>query len=189
MRIVNSTQYDTRVLRTLVCAAHNDLAKAEGRLKCWPYLEVQFVYIRKEYTTRSISGYAYYYHGPVRIRVPKDSFDVAYAAALIQHELLHVYGYGHAAIGHTRTRFRKQNYQWAVEKLGTERLLPKPPAPSKPKPKRDLQRERYERLCEREKEWGTKLKRAQNALTKIQKQKRYYENQFKKAAERSNPDA
>jgi len=186
MRLVNSTRYDTRKLRTLVCAAHDDLAKAEGRLKCWPYLIVEFVYIRKEYTTRSISGYAYYYHGPVRIRVPKDSFDVAYAAALIQHELLHVYGYGHAAIGHTRTRFRKQNYQWAVEKMGTERMLPESPAPSKPKPKRDIQRERYERLLKREKAWTTKKKRAATALKKITKQKRYYENQFKKAAEKTS---
>lgn len=186
MRIVNMTQYDTRRLRTLVCACHDDLATAEGRLKCWKTLRVEFVYIRKEYTTRSISGYAYYYHGPVRIRVPKDSFDVAYAAALIQHELLHVYGYGHKAIGHTRNRFRRENYQWAVKKMGTERLLPKPPAPPKPKPKVDIQQVRYQRLLEREKAWTTKKKRAANALAKIAKQKRYYENQFKKAAERVN---
>jgi hypothetical protein len=70
--------------------------------------------------------------------------------------------------------------------MGTERMLPKPPAPPKPKPKHDLQRERYNRLCEREKKWLSKRRRANNALKKIQTSKKYYQKQFKKAAKKTS---
>jgi hypothetical protein len=40
---------------------------------------------------------------------------------------------------------------------------------------RKLQRQRYQKTCEALKRWRTKLKRANNAVKKLEKRRRYYE--------------
>jgi hypothetical protein len=58
-----------------------------------------------------------------------------------------------------------------------------PPAPaSKPKPAKALvQRQRYERVLQAEKRWQAKLRRAQSALKRLAKRRRYYERELSKA--------
>ena len=50
---------------------------------------------------------------------------------------------------------------------------------AKPKGKKDSVVERHERLMNRETSWETKLTRAQNALKKVQKERRAYERRHK----------
>lgn len=60
-----------------------------------------------------------------------------------------------------------------------------PIRPKELKPKRvvDVQEVRYERALKAEKRWLTKLKRAQTALKKIVRQKKYYERKMAAAHE------
>jgi len=53
-------------------------------------------------------------------------------------------------------------------------------SPSRRKPARDLQRERYERLLAREKQWTTRAKLAATKLKNIRQQRRAYERRMAK---------
>lgn len=90
-------------------------------------------------------------------------------ADLFFHEVMHVYGYKH---GHGCDP-GSADLDWIMETLPEfpERIQ----ATSKAA-RRDLIRERYERLLMRRVSWAAKAKRAENALTKVERDIRVYEN-------------
>lgn len=106
MKIVNNTEYDTRRLRTMVCAVHKYIAKTEGRLPQWGELAVEFDYCKARkgcplgrYRANG-NGRAWYHN--ISIRLPR-GFTYAFVLAdLLQHELYHLYGYKHPISGSPR---------------------------------------------------------------------------------------
>lgn len=180
MKIDNRTVYDTLALRTLICAAHDNLAKDEGRLPQWGAVTVVVRYQRSN--GRKL-GFAYYHGTRMELLVPRPSWAehhrrLDYWAAVIEHEIQHLRGYRHANMGRGSACQRAVEIRrcaYALELgLGTHLVVKAP----KPVVQRDVQAERYGRVLAAEKRWGTKLKRAQTALRRLRSQRRYYEKQM-----------
>lgn len=174
MKIINKTQYDTRLLRSVICATYNRVKKTEGPLCFWRQLKIKITSGRRR-KRKHIAGGRARIDGPLMwLFLPIDHCDTADFAWTVEHELLHNYGYGHRKMPRIDWETYRQNYKWAVDQYG-EFIFPKAP---KEKPIVDLQMKRYERLCQREKTWISKESLAKKALAKIRKSKRYYEKQL-----------
>lgn len=168
MKIRNQTKYNSRTLRSIACAVYTDVRKTEGACWQWGALRIETVTARSGY-----SGWAHLNGFKMRLRLPPDKLDVAQFAALVEHELYHIYGVAHhKGSMNCWKHYKPELYQYAVDKIGATHLTPEAP---KPKAKTDATAIRYERLLQREQSWLTKAKRAKNALAKIQKSKKYYE--------------
>lgn len=174
MKIINKTQYDTRQLRTIICAVYNRVKKTEGPLYFWSEQKITITSGRRRRRKHTAGGRAGIDAPYMYLYLPIDKCDTADFAWTVEHELLHNYGYGHRKMPAVDWGNYRKNYQWAVEQYG-EFLFPKP---LRKKPVVNLQTKRYEKLCQREAVWLSKLRRAQNALAKIKNGKRYYEKQL-----------
>lgn len=174
MKIINKTRYDTRLLRSIICATYNRLKNTEGALYFWKGLKITITSGRRRRHKHLAGGRAGIDAPYMRLFLPTDRCDTADFAFTIDHELLHNYGYDHRKMPTKRIGDYRDDFRWAAEKYG-EYIYPKA---LKEKPAVDLQTRRYERLCQREKTWLSKESRAKKALAKIRKSKRYYENQL-----------
>lgn len=199
MRIHNQTAYATRALRSIICAAHQRLAKHEGRLSSWSRLQIDVVYGRSRGGDRcsgwatlgrrlEADGYLSLGGGGLqltdhaggrrmrlRLEKPLDGKGarVRTLATLARHELLHSYGYGHSAF----------TDDWAdpwpeLAQLGEFIPVQQPRA----KPPRDRAAERFAAAQAAERRWLSRLRRAETALKKVRRRLAYYE---RKAAGRS----
>jgi hypothetical protein len=97
MRIVkNTTRFENRVLRSLICRVHAHMKKLEGRpAPHWKGLRVA-IGSRQRY-----SGRAYLHGGgygwsdwDVYLSLPPEATERR-TASLVYHELMHTYGYRH----------------------------------------------------------------------------------------------
>jgi len=174
MKMLNKTQYDTNALRSLLTEVHNLVSKTEGRLKTWGGLRVKVVTGRNG----RISGYAYLTGHFMRLRIPKPEthpkpHDIAY---LMEHELMHCYGYKHSQMGVCRRGWATaaERYKWADE-MFPQGIPVKTPKVRVTPDKADIQEKRYLRVVAQVKTWTTKLKRAQTAIKKLAVRRRYYE--------------
>lgn len=164
MKLRNATHYDTRALRRVLVAVHNDVATgSRGRLRTWRGLVVDVVHGRKH----GYTGHAYRHGKLARLRLDKARCSVAHLAALWHHELLHLYGIRHAdypCVGNGRYWLPAERYSDLHARLGLPEHL-EPCAP-KPKPKPTIEDQRA-RLEARRRAWVTKQRRATTAIAKI----------------------
>lgn len=96
MRMKNETRYPTKMLRSMLCEVHRILAKHEGRLKTWASLLV----IISHSTARckrgcENQGWGRYDGSLVWLFLQPGETLTAGVYALMEHELLHSYGYRH----------------------------------------------------------------------------------------------
>jgi hypothetical protein len=190
MKIKNRTRYDSRVLARVFALVHSWMAKEIGhKLRQWPRLDVEVKY--RNSGRLGVSGCATVGGWHMTLRLPQERIAsgegrlrTATLAWVVWHELLHTYGYRHdrfspPAMYNTDSAER---FAFVVEKIGSE-MVADAAVKVKVKPtKETTQRARYDRLVANEKAWQSKLKRAQTALRKIAKRKRYYERQLSVAA-------
>lgn len=174
---LNTTRYDTRLLRRIVCAVHNGLARTEGRLPQWPGLSIEVRHGKRSYHDRSwayghyeLTGRAWWQD--ISLRLPPGRVIVTDVAALVEHELLHCYGHGHDAIG--AHYWKPEDWKGVPAQLGIDPVLEEAAEvkvvltdDERAERRRAQQDERVRRLLARRKAWLTKARRAQTALAKI----------------------
>lgn len=77
------------------------------------------------------SGYAIWGGDFMKFEVPEDSINVPYLAIFIEDEFTHIlHGYPQSLVTahiHIQKRFKRHNYQFAVDALKTDTLYPKSP--------------------------------------------------------------
>jgi predicted SprT family Zn-dependent metalloprotease len=179
MKITNTTKWQTTQIRAIVSAVmkrspdhiKRKLIVDQYRKK----LHVKVVYNR-QVDQGSCSGHAWFHSWSLTLKLPSQVVDRVDMAMVIAHELAHTLGYKHQDMTGValwnRTGNWRELYCWADE-LPLEKMAPK----RKPKGT-DLQLIRYQRLLASQARWETKAKRAKTALTKLHKQRRYYEKQL-----------
>jgi hypothetical protein len=179
MRIINnSTVYETRALRTIICLTHWHMKKLMGKpAPNWNRLEVKIGNTKR---TGYHSGHAFYggrssYIGQADVFFglckPEASMTMTNHTFchLVYHELMHTYGFRHSQYSDIPKRE-------ILKLFPIETDLPIANAPLK---KKELVwTKRYNSALAREKAWTTKLKRAKTALKKAQDQRKYYEKKY-----------
>lgn len=126
------------------------------------------------------SGYAMLSGSRLRLTLSTDS--TASFLWLVRHEAWHLFGVGHEdfpnAVMHETPSSREAiREQYAAQIARYGETLPAKPARVAPPPPSAEERaaSKLARIEEREKAWTTKLRRAQTALAKLKKSRRYYE--------------
>lgn len=165
MRIVNKTMWRTDQLRAIVGRVAQDELDPERRR----YLEV-FVEYRR--ANACVIGRAPRGGYRMKITIERKNVDRALLAHIIAHEMAHIRGLRHSEMrGSVRYDYKegwREYYAWA-DQMPLERKQVKQEL------KEDVQLVRYNRVIDRQRAWATKLKRAQTALKKLSRQRRYYE--------------
>jgi hypothetical protein len=191
MKIINRTDYSTRALRWLITQTHRRVSKVEGRpAPLWRHLRVEVVYGRTGYGT----GWATLGGARMRLRLRRPTVSdgavitahaTTDAASLIQHEIYHTLGFNHHGARRLPAIPREdasgQGFSWAVLTIG-QHLPVKQKHPRIRQDANSIRRRRYEHTLIQIKRWQTKLKRAQTALAKLQRRRRYYERLVVQAA-------
>lgn len=185
MKVKNMTRYPTATLRSMLCEVHNRLAKHEGRLRSWSRLRVEVSHVRGvRKFAYGVSGRASYGGDWMQLRLSRGAVDSLRVYALMEHELTHSYGYKHGPGLRGSNGFEPSllaSWESAAEKRG--RLVE---VESEPKLKRDVREVRHERTLASITRWEAKLKRASDALKKLNARRRYYEKTLPVAAGRSS---
>lgn len=178
MRIVkNSTAYDTRFLRSIICTTHRYMQSLEGRpAPNWKALRVKIANTKRN---GYHSGYAYFngygghkewdvFFGLCKPDSPMTMTNHTFCS-LVYHELMHTYGYEHSQYSDIPKN--------EILKLFPDEV-PLPLAKVATKEKEPVWKKRYRAVLAREKAWASKLKRAKTALKKAQYQRKYYEDKY-----------
>lgn len=184
MRIDNYTNYDTRWLKKIFSKAKNQVEKIEGKLKdkLWDRyirLEVKVIYRKGQRYGSWVGGNASYNSGRMTIKMPKERPEIIEGlpfelAKTYIHEFYHNLGWHHDRMGRfgwgkTQTRIENRfNVDWVKD-------YPVKMKEAKPKPQRDLQMGRYEKVLRYVKIYQGKVKRVQNLLKKWKQKQRRYE--------------
>jgi len=179
--IINKTNWDTLDLKKVLIKALNEDDKVEGGYKYRNCLEVTISYSKghpswvishykrekKELRPREVySGNAWVNGTGMRLRVPREKFDVKRFARLFIHEMSHIRGIrSHRAIGTVKDEDLKWTKDYSVRQKEV-----------KVKPKSDLQVRRYEHVLEMLKAKKSQLKRLQNQIKKWNQKRKYYES-------------
>jgi len=211
VRVVNETTYPTATLRKVLCAVHRNLAEYEGRLAHWKGLTVTVVYSTDTRSSGYAyyygdvrlrlprhPGYGQGERGRawrkqlggeagVEAKFGRNRIEVTLLAALIHHELMHCYGYRHGQFScpFHKGNAREREYGWMrgniapVDDDGHAYVYDTSPRAT---PKRDAAADRHERRLARLKAWRSKLKRAENAIAKLERQNREYDRRLGRAA-------
>jgi len=191
MKIVkNTTAYDTRVLRHVICKTHAHMKKLQGKpAPNWKNLRIKIGYTKRWSYHSGHAFYGGYGHGDhdmfLGLVKPDGNMTMTNHSLcdLVYHELMHTYGYRHAQYTDIPKReivglFPYETPLPFETKTHIRVVLTCGRAATKPKQKPPVWKTRYEKLLSREKAWRTKLKRAENALSKIEKQRKYYETRY-----------
>lgn len=172
MKIENKTKWNTKQLRAFLSRVAFEELDAKQRKG----LQVQIVYNRAGRKADYVSGHAYLRSNLMQINIGAHKVDKIDLAHTIAHEMAHTRGMTHAQMkgrpDYERVGNWRELYAWAEE-------LPLEESQSKARPKQDVQSVRYRRVLEGIARWETKHKRAVNALKKLRKQRKYYENALK----------
>lgn len=179
MKLRNETAYPTRTLRAIVTECHRRHARTEGRLRTWGLLTVTVGYTR----TRDHGGRASLGGTWALILLPRGGVDAAAAARIVDHELLHSYGYRHKAMACSAPRIYHspeylERFAWARLFWGDVILE----AVREAKPRRPVREVRRERIAARLGTWERRLKRAQRMVAKLRQKARYYNRALPAAA-------
>ena len=184
MKVINSTEYQTRDLKKIFIEC------CKTKLDSWKNLRVEVSYSK----SRWITGKAPYGRRKVEIFLPKNPIDKEYIEAkwtiprpyaylnfkrvlawVFIHELHHVLNRHHREmIGNYYNHWRF--YAANPEKMNWVDDLPLRKKEIKAKPKVDLQLKRYEHILAMLKDKKSKLKRLQNQIKKWNQKRKYYES-------------
>lgn len=180
MKVINKTHWDTSDLKRILVKALNEDDKIEGKYEYRSYLEVTITYSKgwrkwiveyykkkkKELPTREVySGNAWVRGTGMRLRVPREKFNVERFVELFIHEMSHVRGYrSHRVIGTVKDEDLEWIKNYSVRQKET-----------RAKPKVDLQLKRYEHILAMLKDKKSKLKRLQIQIKKWNQKSKYYE--------------
>ena len=180
MRIINKTHWNTSDLKRVLVKALNEDDRIEGRYKHRSYLRITIVYSKgwpswvikhfkkqnKEILIREIySGIAWVNGTGMRLRVPREKFNVERFVRIFIHEMSHIRGIrSHRAIG----TVKDENLEWTKNYSIKQKEI-------KIKPKVDLQLKRYNHVIEIIKQKEKILKWLRNQIKKWNMKKRYYE--------------
>ena len=183
MKIINSTEYQTRDLKKIFIEC------CKIKLDSWKYLKVEVSYSK----SRWITGRAPFGRREVKIFLPRNPIDKEYIetkwseprpyaylnfkrvlAWVFIHELYHTLGRHHKEMAksyYNHWRF----YAHDPEKMSWVDDLPLNKKEIKIKPKEDLQLKRYEHILAMLKDKKSKLKKLQNQIRKWNQKRKYYE--------------
>lgn len=118
-----------------------------------------------------------------RLRLTLHGGDLVSLLWLARHEVWHLFGARHEHFPDSLMRETASSRVAVALLFGVTEGATLPPTEPKPVPSvEDRASAKLMRLTEREKAWRTKLKRAETALAKIRRSKRYYEKQIAVAA-------
>lgn len=200
MPIHNETQYCGKMLRSVFLAAvkHAEGAIARTLAARHPQSTTIVAGIRTRadrlrrdcavtvvYTRhRGCSGLASLGGGWCRIRVPKGSVHLARLAWLVQHEIYHLFGVRHRDMPHAVNHWSsagiaaaREHYSHLIDRYGD--VVHETPEPAKTVVTAEQkQASRLASIEERIARWESKARRAENALKKLRRQKRYYESRL-----------
>lgn len=175
MKIIrNTTDYETRDLRRVICRVHQHMTKLEGKpAPNWKRLRIAVG--KSKRGPGSHSGYAYYGganvggndNWAVFLGLPHKYCREHELGYIAYHELMHTYRYGHGQYNDIPER--------ELEMLFPDNDILKHKQPPTPVEKPDKVRQRYDRMLARRKTWQTKLTRAENALSKVEREIAVYE--------------
>lgn len=189
MKITNETRYDQRILRSIFLAVVADVQKVLGRDQPLA-VKAQANFIRKSchvtvsYTRHGgTSGWAAFSGARAKIRVQREEVSVVELIWLVRHEVYHLFDVRHEqmpdAVNHRSNAAFNTIYErfgGLIERLGLDAVLTEAPKVQKPKPSTDEKRvTKLASINERIERWEWKARRAENALKKLRKQRRYYE--------------
>ncbi len=195
MRVINKTRYSGVVLRSIFLAVVADVEKTIARDKpLFAEQRARFIRDRCQVTYvhtrgRGCSGHASYSGGYTRLRIQKGSVDAIGLIWLVRHEVYHLFNVRHeempSAVNHrTDASFAAVGELFAslIGRIGGVLAEIEPTK----KPKLGTNEKRAAKLVsldERIKNWESKARRAENALKKLQRQRRYYETALAPVAE------
>lgn len=146
--------------------------EAEGHAAAWSEV------------SRHVTGRAAY--SGMRLRITIGDASLESFLWIARHEVWHLFGVRHEHFPDAVMHASRGAYAAVrdVYDIAEDATLPlaSPPEPKPVPSAEDRASAKLLRLTEREKAWTTKLKRAETALAKIRKSKRYYEKQIAVAA-------
>lgn len=183
MKTNNETDYRSREIKSLLCATHDHLARAEGRLPQWGAVTFRIAYTRSRLT----SGHAHLegYRSTLRFRrpegrkdwrsdrdrIPNDHAKARDVVRLGWHEILHLYGYRHSQMA--RYYPDADEVEEICQAAGFE---PGDPLPLYARAREDgeneepseaeRQEEKFRKALAKRKEWTAKARRAKTYLGK-----------------------
>ena len=172
MKIIkNTSAFDTRALRSIICKTHAHMQKIEGK----PAPRWKGLSIKIQSRLHGTSGRAFY-NGLGYI----DDWDVFLSispnttiyefAYLVYHELMHTYGYSHKQY----SNIKNNEMKLIISDDGPlpEKIVLKQAA-------MPVWVKRYESALRRKESWEQKQSRAEKALKKVNAQIKYYERKYK----------
>lgn len=176
MKITNKTKWQTPHLRAFVSEvmkrAPELLRRKMIAQKYRAKLEIEIKYNKAGQRGGYVCGRAWVNSYSMTLMVGGHEIDRVDLAHVIMHELAHTLGYRHPDMEGNALFMRvgkwREIYAWA-ETLPLEVVQPK----AKPRGA-ELQELRFKRVMAAKDRWTAKLKRAQNALRKLNRQERYY---------------
>jgi len=188
MKVINKTNWDNSDLKKILVKALNEDDKVEGKYKYRNYLEITISYSKgwpswvikhyqkqnKELPIREIySGIAWVNGTGMRLRVPKEKFNVERFVRIFIHEMSHIRGVrSHKLIG----TVKDEDLEWTKDYSVRQKEV-------KVKPKVDLQLKRYEHVIKMIEQKEKILKRLRNQIKRWNAKKRYYEKVLTAAGE------
>lgn len=165
MKLKNDTHWRSDQLRALIqCVALAEVDPAHRKA-----LRVHVVYKRKG---QRLCGLATVGGRWVKLYIEREAPDLVQFAHACAHELAHNRGKRHRDMGTSPRYAWDTDGKWR-ELYGWAASMPLERTPERPKA--DGQLTRYLSVLARQEGWQTKLKRAQTALKKLTRQRRYYE--------------
>lgn len=189
MKIINNTNFDTKILRKIFSVALRLNEKSEGKYLRKKQLKVEVVSARQE---EACTGWAYIGIPHMRIKIHPNFTNVKAIAFVFEHELYHNRGYRHDKMPKMFMCYGNScNYNgWSgknidavkerYKELENVQLLKK--QIKKEKEKEDIKEKRYNKIIIKIDDIKRKIKRYENMLKKYSNKKKYYEKQFSLAA-------
>jgi hypothetical protein len=168
MRIINKTHYPTRALRSVVLRAYREVARTEGPAERWGSTKITVVHARGGLC----SGWAYRGGTRAHLRVPRQKVNAGSLYGVAWHEVMHLRGFAHGTFPHYPT------HEQTVRALcGLPEYIEATP-PTKPARRVPTPADHIARIEARLARWVSKRRRAETAIRKLLKSRRYYERKM-----------
>jgi hypothetical protein len=200
MRVVNRTRYSGVVIRSIFLSVLSEVESVIGRRDAAAAASArvrgQFIRARCTVTwtyTRGggigASGRASLGGGRCRLRLPREEVQLVEVLWLVRHEVMHLFGVEHRDMPHSVMHRTETGYGYVREAFPHlftrygEVLRWEPLKAPKAKPtSEDLATQKIVAITDRLTRWDSKRRRAENAIKKLERQRRYYEGKLAIAA-------
>lgn len=188
MNVTNETRYSGVMLRSIFLSVVSEVGKTLRDANRAELIR-RSCHVTYGYTRRGgVSGWAAYSGVRCRLRIAREEVALDELIWLVRHEVYHLFDVRHErmpdAVNHrSNGAFAavRELYPELFERYGD--VVREEPKKEKPKPTIDEKRSaKLSSIEKRIESWEAKARRAENALKKLRKQKRYYEGQLALAA-------